>query len=141
MRLPTLQCIRETGFDRAPHVPLDPRITVQLYKSVDIVIPFFVYNTQGVPVDITANATITFVVKKRPSDHAAVASITGVAVITEGVGRGTFTIPAATFDFALEGKYFFEVIGVFGVAPSTLREPLIPLSPLQLLPSGSNSQC
>ncbi len=137
MRLATLQGIRETGYDRAPQVPLDPRITLELYRSIDYILPFYCVDTQGVPVDFTgAGTSVTLSIKKRPTDHAALIQTT--LTLTTGVpGSGYFTIPAATFDFALEGSYFFEVMGVFG----GLRDPLVPLSPLRLSVSGTRSAC
>ncbi len=137
MRLQTLQGIRVTGYDKAPQVPLDPRITLELYRSVDYILPFYCVDTQGLPVDFTgAGTSVTLTVKKRPTDHAGLLQIT-LTLDTGIPGSGTFIIPAATFDFALEGPYFYEVMGVFG----GLRDPLIPLSPLRLMVSGTRSAC
>ncbi len=135
MRLEPLLGIRETGFDRAPWLPLDPRVTLQLYRSITYTIPLTVVDTQGVPVNLLGNI-VTLIIKKRPQDHNPVFSV----VITPdpiNAHQGTFAIPAGTFDFILDGSYVFEVIGVFGAS----REPLIPISPLFLLPTGSKSAC
>jgi hypothetical protein len=137
MRLQTLLGIRETGFDRAPQVPLDPRITLELYRSTDYILPFYCVDTQGVPVDLAgAGTTVTLTMKKRPTDHAVMLSTT--LTLTPGeAGRGIFTIPSSIFDFALEGSYFYEVMGVFG----GLRDPLVPLSPLRIMIAGTRSAC
>ena len=134
MRIAQLLGIRETGYDRAPWLPLDPRITLELYRSVDYSIPLLVVDTQGVPVDIST-AQILLNIKKRPSDHNPVF----FAQLVPGIepGKGEFTIPAISFDWALEGSYVYEVVGYFG----SIRDPLIPLSPLRLMPMGSKSSC
>jgi len=137
MRLQTILGIRETGYDRAPWLPLDPRITLELFRSVDYVIPILVVDTQGVPVDLTGVGTLaTMTIKKRPTDHAYLYS-SNVTLDIGLPGQGYYTIPAATFDFALEGGYFWEVMGLF----RGLRDPLIPLSPIRLMAQGTRSAC
>lgn len=137
MRLQTFLGIYETGYDRAPALPQDARITLELYRSVDYVIPLLIVNSQNVPVDLTGDGTaVTMTIKKRISDHAGV--FQGALTLTPGVpGRGTFTLPAATLDFVLGGSYLWEVM----LTIDGLRSPVIPLSPCRITESGTRSAC
>jgi len=137
MRLQEFLGIYESGFDRAPWLPVDARVTLELYRSVDYYIPMRIVNSQGLPVDLTGSTTtVTMTIKKRVMDHAAI--YRSAITLTPGqAGKGYFYLAASVLDFVLDGKYLWEVM----LELDGLRSPVIPLSPCILQPSGSRYAC
>lgn len=137
MRLQEFLGIYESGYDRAPWLPIDARITLELYRSVDYYIPLKIVNSQGLPVDLTGTGTtVTMSIKKRVADHAAI--YLAAMTLTPGqVGRGTFYLAASVLDFVQSGSYLWEVM----LTLDGLRSPVIPLSPCILQSSGTRYAC
>ncbi|MCK5641620.1 MAG: hypothetical protein KAJ19_12530 [Gammaproteobacteria bacterium] len=117
----------EDGTPRAVGVPENPRAALEIPGGVDMEIVVSVVTSSGSKVPLIAPTELLFTVKKRHSDRALVSKTATLAG-----NEGTFALTSDETRRLEPGLLGYDV----WLTKDGKRDPVVPLSPLQLLDSN-----